>query len=238
MQPRDRLIVALDLPTVTEAERLVEGLGDTVSFYKIGLELVYAGGLDFAKLLVRSGHHVFLDFKLHDIPTTVERATRQIAGLGATFLTVHAYPQTLAAAVRGRGQAGLADGGLGILGVTVMTSYSDGDLAEAGFAEGVAQTVERRARQTLAAGADGLILSAEEAARIRTVVGPNVALVTPGIRPAGSSVQDQKRVMTPGEAIRSGADYLVVGRPITAADNPAAAARAIVAEIESASSSR
>jgi len=238
MQPRDRLIVALDLPTVTAAERLVEGLGDTVTFYKIGLELAYAGGLDFAKLLVRSGHRVFLDLKLHDIPTTVERATRQIAGLGATFLTVHAYPQTLAAAVRGRGQAGLAAGGLGILGVTVMTSYSDADLAEAGYAEGVAQTVERRARQALAAGADGLILSAEEAARIRAVVGPRLALVTPGIRPAGSAVQDQKRVMTPAEAIRAGADYLVVGRPVTAADDPAAAARAIVAEIESATPSR
>ena len=238
MQPRDRLIVALDLPTVTEAERLVERLGDTVTFYKIGLELAYAGGLDFAKLLVRSGHRVFLDLKLHDIPTTVERATRQIAGLGATFLTVHAYPQTLAAAVRGRGQAGLAAGGLGILGVTVMTSYSDADLAEAGYAEGVAQTVERRARQALAAGADGLILSAEEAARIRAVVGPRLALVTPGIRPAGSAVQDQKRVMTPAEAIRAGADYLVVGRPVTAADDPAAAARAIVAEIESATPSR
>jgi orotidine-5'-phosphate decarboxylase len=231
MQPRDRLIVALDLPTVAEAERLVDKLGDAVTFYKIGLELAFAGGLPFAAALVRSGRQVFLDLKLHDIPTTVERATRQIAGLGATFLTVHAYPQTLAAAVRGRGEAGLAAGGLGILGVTVMTSYADADLAEAGYAEGVAKTVERRARQVLAAGADGLILSAEEAERIRPLVGPQLSLVTPGIRPAGSPVQDQKRVMTPAAAIRAGADYLVVGRPVTAAANPQAAARAIVAEI-------
>ncbi|CAH1652264.1 Orotidine 5'-phosphate decarboxylase [Hyphomicrobiales bacterium] len=232
--PRDRLIVALDLPSVAEAERMVDQLGDTVTFYKVGLELAFAGGLQFAAALARSGRQVFLDLKLHDIPTTVERATRQVADLGATFLTVHAYPQTLAAAVRGRaGHAGT--GGLHILGVTVMTSYGDADLLEAGYAEGVAATVERRARQAEAAGADGLIISAEEAARIRGLVGPRLQLVTPGIRPAGTAAQDQKRVMTPGDAIRAGADYLVVGRPVTAAADPAAAARAIIAEIQSAS---
>ncbi|CAH1661701.1 MULTISPECIES: orotidine-5'-phosphate decarboxylase [unclassified Chelatococcus] len=232
--PRDRLIVALDLPSVAEAERMVDQLGDAVTFYKVGLELAFAGGLQFATALARSGRQLFLDLKLHDIPTTVERATRQVADLGATFLTVHAYPQTLAAAVRGRaGHAGTS--GLKILGVTVMTSYGDADLLEAGYADGVAATVERRARQAEAAGADGLIISAEEAARIRGLVGPRLQLVTPGIRPAGTASQDQKRVMTPGDAIRAGADYLVVGRPVTAAADPAAAARAIVAEIQSAS---
>ncbi|MBS7696386.1 MULTISPECIES: orotidine-5'-phosphate decarboxylase [unclassified Chelatococcus] len=231
--PRDRLIVALDLPSVAEAQRMVDQLGDAVAFYKVGLELAFAGGLEFAAALARSGRQVFLDLKLHDIPTTVERATRQVADLGATFLTVHAYPQTLAAAVRGRaGQSGA--GGLKILGVTVMTSYGDADLLEAGYAEDVAATVERRARQAEAAGADGLIISAEEAARVRGLIGPRLQLVTPGIRPAGSPAQDQKRVMTPRDAIRAGADYLVVGRPVTAAADPAAAARAIIAEIQSA----
>ena len=238
--PRDRLIVALDLPNVADAERMVDQLGDTVTFYKVGLELAFAGGLQFAAALARSGRQVFLDLKLHDIPTTVERATRQVADLGATFLTVHAYPQTLAAAVRGRsgreGATGLKiPNGLKILGVTVMTSYSDADLLEAGYAEGVSATVARRARQAEAAGADGLIISAEEAARIRGLVGPRLQLVTPGIRPAGTPNQDQKRVMTPGDAIRAGADYLVVGRPVTAAADPAAAARAIIAEIQAAS---
>lgn len=233
--PRERLIVALDLPSVAEAERLVDQLGDAVTFYKVGLELAFAGGLQFAAALARSGRQVFLDLKLHDIPTTVERATRQVADLGATFLTVHAYPQTLSAAVRGRGGHTASGSGLRILGVTVMTSYGDADLLEAGYAEGVTRTVERRARQAEAAGADGLIISAEEAARLRGIVGPQIALVTPGIRPAGSPSQDQKRVMTPAEAIRAGADYLVVGRPVTAAADPVAAARSIVAEIQTAS---
>ncbi|MFD2251453.1 orotidine-5'-phosphate decarboxylase [Pseudochelatococcus lubricantis] len=227
---RDRLIVALDVPDAGQARALVERLGDSVSFYKLGMEIVYGGGLDLASRLVGEGKRVFLDLKLHDIPTTVERATAQIARIGATFLTVHAYPQTLAAAV-----AGKAGSSLKILGVTVMTSYDNADLAAAGYRSGVRETVERRALQTRDAGADGIILSAAEVAELRALVGADLLLVTPGIRPAGSDANDQKRIVTPGEAIRAGADYLVVGRPVTAAGDPRRAAEAIVEEIAAAS---
>ncbi|MFC0218261.1 orotidine-5'-phosphate decarboxylase [Pseudochelatococcus lubricantis] len=227
---RDRLIVALDVPDAGQARALVERLGDSVSFYKLGMEIVYGGGLDLASRLVGEGKRVFLDLKLHDIPTTVERATAQIARIGATFLTVHAYPQTLAAAVSGK-----AGSSLKILGVTVMTSYDNADLAAAGYRSGVRETVERRALQTRDAGADGIILSAAEVAELRALVGADLLLVTPGIRPAGSDANDQKRIVTPGEAIRAGADYLVVGRPVTAAGDPRRAAEAIVEEIAAAS---
>jgi orotidine-5'-phosphate decarboxylase len=226
LAPKDRLIVALDLPGVTEAEAMVDALGDTVGFYKVGLELVYGGGLDFARRLVAGGKQVFLDLKFHDIPNTVERATRQVADLGATFLTVHAFPQTMRAAVAGRGGSPLR-----LLAVTVMTSYDDADLAEAGYGVSVAALVERRARQALEAGIDGLILSPEELGGMRRVVGTGMELITPGVRPAGSAAGDQKRVMTPGDAIRAGADRLVVGRPVTQAADPRGAARAIVADI-------
>nr|WP_246225047.1 orotidine-5'-phosphate decarboxylase [Pseudochelatococcus lubricantis] len=224
------MIVALDVPDAGQARALVERLGDSVSFYKLGMEIVYGGGLDLASRLVGEGKRVFLDLKLHDIPTTVERATAQIARIGATFLTVHAYPQTLAAAV-----AGKAGSSLKILGVTVMTSYDNADLAAAGYRSGVRETVERRALQTRDAGADGIILSAAEVAELRALVGADLLLVTPGIRPAGSDANDQKRIVTPGEAIRAGADYLVVGRPVTAAGDPRRAAEAIVEEIAAAS---
>lgn len=223
---RDKLIVALDLPSVAEAERMVERLGDAVSFYKVGMELTYAGGLPFAQALVRAGKKVFLDLKLHDIPNTVARATEQVAGLGATFLTIHGYPQTMRAAV------GAARGsGLRLLAVTVMTSYDDADLSAAGYGFGVKDLVARRALQAKEAGVDGLILSPEEASAMRALVGPGMLLVTPGVRPAGAAVGDQKRVMTPARAIQEGADHLVVGRPVTQADDPKAAAQAIVAEI-------
>jgi len=227
--PRDRLIVALDLPDVEAAAAMVRQLGDTVSFYKIGMELTYAGGLGFARELVAAGRKVFLDLKLHDIPNTVEQATARVADLGATFLTVHAYPQTLAAAVRARGA-----GSLKILGVSVLTSMNDTDLAAAGYGLGVADLVRRRARQTQESGADGLVCSAAEIASVRETVGLGLSLVTPGIRPAGSAAGDQKRVMTPAEAIRAGADHLVVGRPITAAHDPLVAAESILAEIAAA----
>jgi len=224
--PRDRLIVALDLPSVPEAAAMVERLGEAATFYKIGMELTYGGGLAFVSHLVQAGKKVFLDLKLHDIPHTVEQATRQVAGLGATYLTVHAYPQTLAAAVKGRGTSGLQ-----ILGVSVLTSMNDSDLASAGYGLGVADLVRRRARQTFESGADGLICSGPDVVAVRETVGGGLKLITPGIRPAGSAVGDQKRVMTPAEAIAAGADALVIGRPITAAADPAAAARAIAAEI-------
>jgi orotidine-5'-phosphate decarboxylase len=223
--PRERLIVALDLSSVEAAEALVARLGDAVSFYKIGYQLAYAGGLLYAQKLASAGKQVFLDLKLHDIGNTVTQGVKSVARLGATFLTVHAYPQTMRAAVEAR------DGGLRILGVTVLTSYDDGDLKAAGYAASVKALVARRAEQARELGVDGLVCSPEEAANVRAIVGGGLALVTPGIRPAGAEAGDQKRIMTPAAAIAAGADYLVVGRPIVAASDPRAAAEAIVAEI-------
>lgn len=228
--PRDRLIVALDVPDPETALDLVARLGPEVTFYKIGLELAYGGGLGLAERLAGEGKKVFLDLKLHDIPATVARAARQVARLGATFLTVHAYPQTMRAALEGVGGAGGA-GGLSVLGVTALTSYDDADLAEAGYALGARDLVARRADQAVEIGLPGLILSAEEVAAMRARVGGRLLLVTPGIRPAGAERGDQKRVMTPASALRAGADYLVVGRPITQAADPRAAAAAIQAEM-------
>ena len=218
--------MALDVPDLEAAERLVSTLGESVSFYKIGLELVYGGGLSLAERLARDGKKVFLDLKLHDIGATVERAAAQVAGLGATYLTVHAFPQTMVAAV-----SGVGDRPTGILGVTVMTSYDDDDLHQAGYALGLRDLVARRADQAVAAGIAGLILSAEEVEAMRRRVGRKLRLVTPGIRPAGAAVGDQKRVMTPAAALAAGADHLVIGRPITRATDPRAAAEAILAEM-------
>ena len=226
---RDRLIVALDMPDVGEAKRLVERIGESAAFYKVGMELAYGGGLPLVSEMSAAGKQVFLDLKLHDIPNTVERATTQAAKLGARFLTVHAYPQTMRAAV-----AGAQGSGMHILAVTVLTSYDDADLFDSVYRFGVAETVRRRAEQALELGVDGLVASAEEAALVRQTVGAELALVTPGIRPAGEPVGDQKRVATPAMAIRNGADYLVVGRPVSQAPDPRAAAEAIVAEIRGA----
>ncbi|MGD1036683.1 MAG: orotidine-5'-phosphate decarboxylase [Roseiarcus sp.] len=229
IDPGDRLIVALDAPDAVEAERLVAELGDSVRFYKIGMELAYGGGLSLAPKLAAAGKKVFIDLKLHDIPNTVERAAAQIAKLGAYFLTVHAYPQTMRAAV-----AGAKGSGLKVLAVSVLTSCDDADLAEAGYALGVKELVARRAAQAQAAGLDGLVASASEAAMLRAAIGDSLLLVTPGIRPSGVAVGDQKRVATPAQAIAAGADYLVVGRPVTQASDPRAAAQQIVAEIAAA----
>lgn len=227
---RDRLIVALDLSSVRDAEALVERLGDSVGFYKVGYQLVFDRGLPFAEALVRAGKRVFLDMKLHDIGNTVAKGVENVARMGVTFLTVHAYPQTMKAAVAARQGTDLK-----ILAVTVLTSYDDADLAAAGYGLGVKALVERRARQAGQIGIDGLVCSAEEAAALRPIVGPATALVTPGIRPAGAAAGDQKRIMTPARAIATGADYLVVGRPVVEAADPKAAADAIVAEIAGAS---
>jgi orotidine-5'-phosphate decarboxylase len=224
--PRDRLIVALDTSDVGEANWLVERIGDAVVFYKIGMELAYSGGLPLVSELTAAGKQVFLDLKLHDIPNTVERATAQAAKLGARFLTVHAYPQTMRAAVRGAKESGMQ-----VLAVTVLTSYDDADLFDAVYRFGVVETVRRRAEQALELGVDGLVASAAEAAMARQTVGAGLILVTPGIRPEGAAAGDQKRVATPAEAMRNGADYLVIGRPVTQAPDPRAAAEAIVAEI-------
>jgi orotidine-5'-phosphate decarboxylase len=223
----DRIIVALDLPSVAEAQAMVERLSGLASFFKIGMELVYeGGGLDLARRLVASGHKVFVDLKLHDIPNTVERATARLAALGATFLTVHAYPQTMEAALRGA-----AGSGLKLLGVSVLTSMGDDDLARAGYGLGVADLVRRRARQASEIGLHGLVSSAAEISLVRETVGQALTLVTPGIRPAGSDHGDQKRVMTPPEAIRLGADHLVIGRPITRVADPRAAFEGILASL-------
>lgn len=226
MDIRDRIIIALDLPDVATARRMVGTLGGSGTFYKIGYELAFVGGLDLARELIAEGRKVFIDLKLHDIPNTVQKGVEQIAQIGATFLTVHAYPQTLEAAAKGA-----AGTRLGILGVSVMTSMDDADLARAGYGMGVQDLVARRAKQTYEAGCAGLICSAADIAQVRAVVGDGLTLVTPGIRPVGSAVGDQKRVMSPAEALRVGADHLVIGRPITAATDPAQALQAILDEL-------
>jgi orotidine-5'-phosphate decarboxylase len=226
---RDRVIVALDVPSIRDAESLVEQLGDTVTFYKIGMELAYIGGIPFGQRLIKAGKKVFFDLKLHDIPNTVERATAQIAETGATFMTVHAYPQTLAAA-----SLGAKSSTLGILGVSVLTSMSEDDAARAGYGMGVADLVRRRARQAQENHAAGLVCSPLEIGAVRETIGQALKIVTPGVRPAGSASGDQKRVMTPGDAIRAGADHLVVGRPITQAADPVAAAKAVIEEVATA----
>ena len=224
----DRLIVALDVPNALAGEDLVNRLGDSVSFYKIGLGMLTGGGLALANELKAQGKRVFLDMKLFDIGATVEAAVRGLAQFDLDFLTVHGDPHVVAAAARGRGGSGMK-----ILGVSVLTSLDRGDLDNMMFVEGGVQdiTVER-ARRSLAAGADGVIASPQEAALIRALPETKGKLiVTPGVRPAGAALGDQKRVATPAQAIADGADHLVVGRPIHGADDPRAAAEAILAEI-------
>jgi orotidine-5'-phosphate decarboxylase len=226
LAPRNRLIVALDLASVAEAEALVARLADSVSFYKIGYRLAFVGGLDFAKALVDAGKQVFIDMKLHDIGNTVAQGVESVASMGATFLTVHAYPQTMHAAVDARAQTSLR-----ILAVTVLTSYGDADLAAAGYDFTVPELAAERAAQARDIGVDGLVCSGEEVANLRSIISPRMVLVTPGIRPAGTKPLDQKRVVTPSAAVKAGAHYLVVGRPIIAAADPRSAADAIVDEI-------
>jgi orotidine-5'-phosphate decarboxylase len=233
MLPRDRLIVALDVPSVAEAKALIDGLGDSVGVYKIGLELLFAGGFALVRELAQQGRAVFVDAKLLDIEATVERATAAIAGSGAAFLTVHALDKkTIAAAARGRG-----DSKLKLLGVTVLTNLSRADLAEHGIDEAPLAVVQRRAMMARDGGFDGIIASGQEARALRERLRQSL-IVTPGIRPAGAEAQDQTRVVTPRAAIEAGADYIVVGRPITRAADPHAAAHAIVAEIAEASTAK
>jgi len=227
MSSRERLIIALDTASAEQARTIVAQIGDAGSFYKVGMELTYGGGLPLVDRLVSEGKKVFLDLKLHDIPHTVERATAQVARLGATFLTVHAYPQTMKAAL-----SGAAGTGLKLLGVTVLTSMSDKDLVEAGYAAGVETTVVHRARQARARSMAGLVLSPHELHMVRRAVGRDLLLVTPGIRPPGAAHADQKRVMTPFEAITAGADHIVVGRAVTATSDPRSSALAIIDDIE------
>ena len=233
LDARERLIVALDVPSVKAAEAMAARLGDSVWFYKIGYQLAFAGGLSLAAELIAAGKQVFLDLKLHDIGNTVTKGVESIAQLGATFVTVHAYPQTMKAAVEGKRGSTLR-----ILAVTVLTSYDDADLAAAGYEMNVNELAAARAAQARDIGVDGLVCSAEEAATLRSIAGARMVLVTPGIRPAGSAAGDQKRIMTPARAIEAGADFLVVGRPVLEAGDPKAAADAIVAEIEKANQRR
>ncbi|WP_395515745.1 orotidine-5'-phosphate decarboxylase [Pseudorhizobium flavum] len=229
MHARNRLIVGLDIPTVGEAEKMVATLGDTVSFYKIGYQLAFAGGIEFARDLAKDGKNVFLDMKLLDIDNTVAKGVENIATMGMTMLTVHAYPKAMRAAVKAAEGSGLC-----LLAVTVLTSMDDADLLEVGYQADARTLVTRRAEQALAAGMGGIVCSAEESAAVRKIAGSDMAIVTPGIRPAGSDAGDQKRVMTPGDALRAGSSHLVVGRPIVKAADPRAAARAILAEMTSA----
>jgi orotidine-5'-phosphate decarboxylase len=221
-----RLILPLDLPTAGEARAMVEALGDSVSFYKIGLELFATDGMALARALKAEGKQVFLDWKLHDIPTTVQRAAAALAGGGADLLTVHGEPQVMAAAVRG-----CAGSGLKVLAVTVLTSLSDDDLAEIGYASSARALVERRIHQALAAGCDGVVASPQEAALARQIGGQHFLVVTPGVRPDWAAKNDQARAATPAEALRAGASHLVCGRPITAAADPRAAALRVAAEM-------
>ena len=227
---QDRLIIALDLPSTAEAEAMTAQCGNAVSFYKIGLQLLPVGGMDLSGKLRAAGKKVFLDFKLHDIPTTVEKATRSIALRGGDLLTVHAEPPVMRAAVKGRGD----DPDLKLLGVTVLTSYDDAMLKEIGYAMDARALVMRRVEQALEAGMDGVVASPLEAAEIRKKFGDELLIVTPGIRPSWSARDDQARAAAPADALRNGATHLVVGRPVNAAPDPAEAARKIVEEMQTA----
>lgn len=222
------LIVALDVDRRADAEALIGELDGSVDFFKIGYQLVYGGdGLALGKALIGAGKRVFFDLKLLDIDNTVEKGVAMIAATGATMLTVHAYPKTMRAAAKAAAGSGLC-----VLGVTVLTSLDDADLADAGYGRDVAGLVSLRAGQARAAGIGGIVASPREAEMVRTLIGPEMALVTPGIRPVGDSLGDQKRVASPSAALAAGASHLVVGRPITMAPDPGAAARHILAEME------
>jgi orotidine-5'-phosphate decarboxylase len=227
MNARDRLIVGLDIPTIGDAEKMVSTLGDTVSFYKIGYQLVFAGGLELARDLAKDGKQVFLDMKLLDIDNTVAKGVENIVKMGMTMLTLHAYPKAMRAAVEAAKGSDLC-----LLAVTVLTSMDETDLVDAGYEYDPHTLVLRRSEQALAAGMGGIVCSAEESAAVRKIVGPDMAIVTPGIRPAGSDAGDQKRVMTPSHALRAGSSHLVVARPIVKAPDPKAAAQAILAEMQ------
>ncbi|MEM6660931.1 MAG: orotidine-5'-phosphate decarboxylase [Pseudomonadota bacterium] len=228
MTTDDRLIVALDVPHAVAGEDMVRRIGDRVSFYKIGLGMLTTGGLALANELKGQGKRIFLDMKLYDIGATVEAAVRGLAQFELDFLTVHGDPQVVRAAVEGRGASPTR-----ILAVSVLTSLDRGDLDEMMVESGdLSEITAERARRSLAAGADGVITSPQEAAIIRALPEAEGRLiVTPGVRPAGSAVNDQKRIATPADAIRAGADHIVVGRPITAAESPAQAAGQILGEL-------
>ena len=225
-----KLIIALDVPSANEAAQLVDRIGDAASFYKIGYQLMPIGGLELARELTARGRSVFLDFKFHDIGATVERGVASVCKLGGDFLTVHAERDVVKGAVAGRGD----DARLKILAVTVLTSLTQESLADSGIHMKLEDLVLRRAEIAAEEGADGVVASAREAAAIKARFGDRLTIVTPGVRPKGASADDQARIVTPADAIKAGADYLVVGRPITKSDDPALAAAAIADEMANA----
>ncbi len=226
---RDQLIVGLDLPTVADAEKAVAAIGDAARFYKIGYQLAFAGGLEFARDLAADGKKVFLDLKLLDIDNTVSKGVESILKLGVSMLTIHAYPRAMRAAV-----AAARGTPLTLLAVTVLTSMDEADVVDAGYEYDPHTLVLKRSEQALAAGMGGIVCSAAEASAVRKIVGAGMAIVTPGIRPAGADHGDQKRVMTPADALAAGASHLVVARPIIGAADRAEAARIILAEMSKA----
>lgn len=230
---RDRLIVALDVPSAAEAESLVDRIGEQVRFVKVGLELYTVAGPNIVQVMVDRGKRVFLDLKFLDIEETVRRATARVAAMGATFLTVHANRKALIAAVQGRGQSALK-----LLAVTVLTNFDGQDLRDMGIQRTVQDLVTARAALAAEVGCDGVVASGEEPQAIRAKVGPNLTIVTPGVRPAGKGIDDHARVTTPTQTIAAGADYLVIGRPIRDAQDPSAAAAAILAEMQAAFDAR
>ena len=226
---RDRLIVALDVPSAAEAEALVDRMGGQVRFVKVGLELYTVAGPDIVRKLVDRGKRVFLDLKFLDIEETVRRATARVAAMGATFLTIHANRKALVAAVQGRGQSELK-----LLAVTVLTNFDGDDLREMGIQRSVRDLVTARAALAAEVGCDGVVASGEEPEAIRAKVGPDFLIVTPGVRPAGNSTDDHARPTTPTQTIAAGADYLVIGRPIRDAQDPPVATAAILKEMQAA----
>lgn len=229
----DRLILALDVPSAEEADRLMRRVEGTVRFVKIGLELYTAAGPDIVKRALDRGNRVFLDLKFLDIDETVRRATARVAELGVEFLTVHANRKALNAAVEGRGERPLK-----LLAVTVLTNFDSADLRDMGIQWSVADLVTARAKLAAESGCDGVVASGEEPATIRRHVGPELLIVTPGIRPAGKGLDDHARPTTPTQSIKAGSDYLVVGRPIRDAEEPKVAAQAILAEMQAAFDAR
>lgn len=224
------IIIALDVPGAEEARGLVRAVGDAASFYKVGLELFTAAGPDFVRELKAGGLRVFLDLKLHDIGETVRRAVAQAVKIAPDFLTIHATGQVMRAAVEGRASL-IEPSPLKLLAVGVLTSLDDSDLAEDGYECGAAELVERRARNAMAAGVDGIVCSPREVARVRAIVGAKMILLNPGVRSAGAAAGDQKRVATPAEAIAAGADYVVIGRQVTRAKDARAETLKILDEI-------
>jgi len=220
------IIVALDVESAAEAIGLVERIGPDVTFYKVGMELYCSAGMDFVQELMAEGKDVFLDLKFYDIGETVKRAVAQVARTGVRFLTIHGISPVMRAAVEGRG-----DSQLKLLAVTVLTSFDQRDLMEEGYCCDIADVVKLRVRHAMAAGVDGVIASPLEAASVRTLAGPEAILVTPGVRSPGAGKGDQKRVATPAEALQAGASYVVMGRQITRAADPAAEVLRVLEEI-------